>query len=214
MKHFIKTHAVSHEILENTEAAYLQSKDLLEAYLSELLWWNKKINLVSRGVSRETLRAHVRHSLLPSALSLLNGTDYWIDAGTGGGLPGVPLAITEPDKRWILNDISAKKMAAVKQIIHKLALGNASGEAKSLESMKIAGGMGVISKHAFSVQGLMSMVDGKPWEKIIFYKGADEAENEIKKLPYPVSCTIYRLEFGKKAPFYQGKGIVVIRQLL
>ncbi|MDX1640917.1 MAG: RsmG family class I SAM-dependent methyltransferase, partial [Balneolaceae bacterium] len=132
MKHPINTVQVDSKILLKARSLYSDHEEELEEYLDRLLDWNKKINLVSRNVSRETVREHVIHSLLPIPLGLIQWHDKWIDSGTGGGFPGIPLAICEQEKRWILNDNVRKKMRAVENIIESMKLKNTEIIAKSI----------------------------------------------------------------------------------
>lgn len=200
---------VSRETLVQARNLYSEGFDQFESYLNELMWWNTKVNLVSRDVSRETIREHIIHSLLVSVMGLLNGIEYWIDAGTGGGLPGIPLAIKEREKQWLLNDVISKKVAAVKQIVHKLNLTNASGRAESIETLNIDPGTGVITKHAFSADKLITLTEHKPWKRIIMLKGADEASEEIRDINPEFRYSIYRFDFSDE-PFYTGKGVLVV----
>lgn len=204
--------SVSRETLAETRKLYRNNFDLFESYLNELLWWNKKVNLISRDVSRETLREHIIHSLLVSAMGLLDKIDSWVDAGTGGGLPGIPLAIEEQEKMWLLNDIINKKIAAVKQIVHKLNLVNASGSTGSIEDLDLEPGTGIITKHAFSVNDLISYAGHKPWKRIIMMKGANEAVDEIKNINPEFRYVIYRFDFSADEPFYEGKGVLIIEK--
>jgi len=203
---------VSRETLISARELYAEQFENMEKYIDELLWWNKKLNLVSRDVSRETLQKHLIHSLLPSPMGLLQSISDWVDAGTGGGLPGIPLALTERDKKWILNDITSKKVAAVKQMVHKLNLLNASGQAGSLGDLELDSGSGVISKHAFSVQDILKLMDNKPWERLIMYKGAKESIEECKEVEGGYSILVYIFNFGKDESFYQGKGLLVVNR--
>jgi len=208
----IKEHTVSRETLIRARDLYGQNFEICETYLNELLWWNKKVNLVSREVSRETLQEHIVHSLLPSAMGLLDGVDEWVDAGTGGGLPGIPLAIAEPQKDWYLNDVVIKKIAAVKQMVYRLNLVNASAGSGSIADIQLDSGSGLITKHAFEVKKLLDMVAEKPWNKIIMYKGREEAEEEIQDIELPLRCSIHKFEFGEEETFYTGKGLLVIER--
>src|SRR5690625_7762455 len=94
----------------------------MELIITLFLDWNKKINLVSRLVSRETVRYNVIHSPVPAAMGLLVERPVWIDAGSGGGLPGIPLSIVEEEWNWVLNDNVRKKMKAVSDIVNSLKL--------------------------------------------------------------------------------------------
>ncbi|MEX0771258.1 MAG: RsmG family class I SAM-dependent methyltransferase [Balneolaceae bacterium] len=203
---------VSRETLENTRELYQQYFEELEAYLEQLLWWNEKVNLVSREVSRETVREHIVHSLIPQELNVIKNEDSWIDAGTGGGLPGIPLAITGKGTHWILNDIVSKKVAALKQMIFHLNLSTVKATADSVEKLLFPGNCGVITKHAFKTDNLLRMIKEKSWKKLVLMKGVDEAKEEFQKLDMNLKSILYRFEFGDDEPFYEGKGLMVIEQ--
>jgi 16S rRNA (guanine527-N7)-methyltransferase len=212
MSNPLKTINVSRETLIEARNIYKIHFDEFENYIDELMWWNKKINLVSRNVSRETIREHVVHSLVVVPLGVINGPDEWVDAGTGGGIPGIPLAIVTPDVQWVLNDVVSKKIAAVKQMIHKLNLINAEGEAGDIKNIELNQGAGIITKHAFSVSDLFDLIGEKPWEQVVFYKGADESKIEYEELSIPVKGDLYKFDFGENEPFYKGKGILVLER--
>ena len=212
MSNPLKIINVSRETLIEARNIYKTYFDDFENYIDELLWWNKKVNLVSRNVSRETIREHVVHSLIVIPLGILNDRNEWIDTGSGGGLPGIPLAIARPESQWIMNDIVSKKVVAVKQMIHKLNLINAEGEAGDVKHIELNPGTGIITKHAFSVSDLFDLIGEKLWEQVVFYKGADESKIEYEELNISVKGDLYKFEFGKNEPFYKGKGILVIER--
>lgn len=94
----------------------------LEKHVALLLDWNKKINLISRKDEQNIWPNHILHcaSLLfkfhfPSSTRI-------IDIGTGGGLPGIPLKIIQPDLNITLLDSTQKKIEAVQQMLHQLGL--------------------------------------------------------------------------------------------
>lgn len=206
----MKEKIVSRETLLHTRELYQENYDKFEDYLNQLLWWNEKVNLVSREVSRETVREHIVHSLLPFGLTLLDGCTEWVDAGTGGGLPGLPLSMTDSKKKWILNDLVSKKIAALKQMIYNLQLPNVKATADSVENLLLPENCGVITKHAFKYEDLLKMIMGKSWKKLIMFKGFEEAKEEIQQVKSEGSCVLYRFDFGEDEPFYTGKGILVI----
>lgn len=212
MKQLFKKVNVNKDALQKARDLYSENKSELENYLDHLLEWNEKINLVSRTVSRETVREHVVHSLLPLVLGLTYDFDQWLDAGTGGGLPGIPLAICEKDKKWILNDNVRKKMRAVSQITEALNLQNTEIEAKSISLITLKKGTGIVTKHAFKISDLLKMLGSQPWKKIIMWKGVAGAIEELKEGGRVLNVTIYTFEFGENEPFYEGKGLVKIER--
>lgn len=212
MKHELKKINVGENILEQARDLYKVNESNLEDYIDHLLDWNKKINLVSRNVSRETIREHIVHSLLPMALNLLKRHTKWIDSGTGGGLPGIPLAICNSDLDWFLNDNVRKKMRAVDDILTSLELKNASTLPKSISLVDLQKGTGILTKHAFKLPDLLKLLGTKPWKTILMWKGAEDAEEEIRDSRKKLNCTIYEFDFGTDEPFYEGKGLVIIER--
>lgn len=212
MKHQMKREQVSRETLEKAREIYQNNEEEMEVYLDLLLEWNEKINLISRSVSRETVREHVVHSLLPMALKLLDQHDEWIDSGSGGGLPGIPLAIANPEKQWILNDNVKKKMKAVGDVVERSALTNTEILAKSISLVDFEKGTGIVTKHAFKVDDLLRLLGSKPWKTIVMWKGVEGAAEEIRSSNKKLNTTLYEFNFGDDEPFYEGKGLLVVER--
>jgi len=204
---------VSPDIYKKTKEIFQQYNDKLQEYIDLLLWWNERINLVSRSVSRsrETLREHVIHSLLPVSMGILKNGEIIVDAGTGGGLPGIPLAISSPGIQFVLNDIVIKKTVAVMDMARTLKLENVEIFSASIEEFNSKNPFLLISKHAFQIDDLYKMVEDKPVKKLIFYKGCREALAEIKNIE-SIEYKTYCFDFGEEYPFYEGKGISVIKK--
>jgi 16S rRNA (guanine527-N7)-methyltransferase len=98
---------------------------LLSRFKSLLLDWNKKINLVSRKSEENLWKGHISLSLsMLFAVEFLPGKRI-LDLGTGGGFPGIPLAIMLPECSFILLDSTQKKIMAVESMIESLPLPNA-----------------------------------------------------------------------------------------
>ncbi|MCB9169799.1 MAG: 16S rRNA (guanine(527)-N(7))-methyltransferase RsmG [Flavobacteriales bacterium] len=90
--------------------------------------WNARVNLISRKDVGSLYERHVLHSLgLAKVCPFPDGTRV-LDVGTGGGFPGIPMAILYPNVRFHLIDGIGKKIAAVQGIIGALGLGNATAE--------------------------------------------------------------------------------------
>jgi len=210
VKHPINTVRVDPKVLSKARELYSIHEERMEEYLTVLLEWNEKINLVSRNVSRETVKEHIIHSLLPIPLGLIQWHDEWIDSGTGGGLPGIPLAICEQNVQWILNDNVRKKMKAVQDIVMKMELKNVDIIAKSISLIGLEKGTGIVTKHAFKIKDLLRLLGKAPWQTILMWKGVDDVELEVRRAYKNLNVTIYEFNFGKDEPFYEGKGIVKI----
>jgi len=212
VKHGYKRVEVNISALQKARKIYQDNERDLENYLDHLLGWNSKINLVSRTVSRETLREHIVHSLIPVALNMTDNHIKWIDAGTGGGLPGIPLAITDRDAYWLLNDNVKKKMTAVEDIVKSVGLKNVKVLAMSISLAELHKGTGIVTKHAFKIDDLLRLLGSKPWKTILMWKGVEGAIDELKASKKKLNCTIYEFKFGDNEPFYEGKGIVKIER--
>jgi len=212
VKHKLNRNKVSRETLNGAREIYKDNEQKLEEYIDLLLDWNSKINLVSRSVSRETVREHVVHSLIPMQLGLMNEFDDWIDSGSGGGLPGVPLAIVNPAKTILLNDNVKKKMRAVNEIIKTAGINNTDIIAKSISLVDFQKGTGIVTKHAFKIDDLLRLLGSKPWKTIIMWKGTEGALKEISQSKKKLNFTLFEFDFGPEEEFYEGKCLLKIER--
>lgn len=211
-------HQLQYADLTTTEAQEVREvvkkkEEQLGDYLERLMWWNKKINLVSRDVSRETIASHIEHSLCVRLAKEYQEGAYIIDAGTGGGLPGIPLGIADPKKKMVLNDIVTKKIMACKHISKGLGLKNIQAISGSIERIEKPDGAVVISKHAFKINDLVKMLGQSNWASVLLLKGGEEVENELSGIDTPLSVLVKRLENGFEDSFYNGKALVQIKKI-
>lgn len=210
--HHITYHHVPRETFSAVEKLITKHRTKLEAYLNQLLWWNKRINLVSRDVPRETVWEHIRHSLLLTQFSEYQHSQRVVDSGTGGGLPGVPLSMVSEEKDFILNDIVTKKVLAVKQMAQKIGLKNVTTKDKSVAELGIDSPFLLVSKHAFKIDELYSLTAHLPWTEMIFYKGID-FEEEIEDITTPLSIFVHNLFEESGENFYKDKAIIILSRI-
>lgn len=86
--------------------------------------WNQKINVVSRKDIDELYLRHVLHSLGIAQIQTFNEGSQILDVGTGGGFPGIPLAILFPNVKFTLVDAIGKKIKVVNEVVEGLGLQN------------------------------------------------------------------------------------------
>ena len=115
-----------------TETQIAQLQQLAPLYNE----WNSKINMISRKDIEGLYEKHVLHSLSIAAAFEFEKSISIIDIGTGGGFPGVPLAIFFPDVNFHLVDSIGKKLKAVNAIVSELKLRNITTEHKRVEEIK------------------------------------------------------------------------------
>ena len=109
--------------------------DLLGRYSLILLSWNKKINLISRKDENNFWQRHIIGSVSFLFKFQLQSESTMLDIGTGGGLPGIPLAILHPTIKFTLIDSIQKKIHAVNDIVTQLKLDNVSVDCGRAEEL-------------------------------------------------------------------------------
>lgn len=98
--------------------------------------WNSKINVISRKDIDELYTRHVLHSLgIAKVMQFKSGASV-MDVGTGGGFPGIPLAIMFPETNFYLIDVIAKKIKVVNEVASALGLKNVKAEQKRAETVE------------------------------------------------------------------------------
>ena len=149
-----------------------QQIDLLIDYVEMLNKWNKAYNLTAVRDPGEMLIKHIMDSLVVSPYLVGN---TFIDVGTGPGLPGIPLAIINPDKQFDLVDSLGKRIRFLKQVQFELKLTNIQPIQSRIEEYNEKKFDGVISRAFASLQDMLTWCKHLPNQKGSFYalKGSD-----------------------------------------
>ena len=159
------------------------------------LWteWNEKINVISRKDIENLYEHHILHSLAIKEYVLRAGLDFRgsvLDLGTGGGFPGIPLAMTTPDAQFTLCDSIGKKVKVAQALADGLALENVTCVNARAESLPGSFDW-VVSRAVTSLENFYPWVKGKYDSGILYLKGGD-VNTEISEL-----CRRARLEPSK-----------------
>jgi len=173
--------------------------------------WNAKINVISRKDIDELYTRHVLHSLAIAKIQKFEPGTYVLDVGTGGGFPGIPLAILFPDTRFYLIDVILKKINVVKAIAESLELKNVKAEQIRAENVKGDYDF-IISRAVTNMTDFVSWIKDKIKKTnkhelkngILYLKGGDLSE-ELKDFPKATEYSISEF-FDNK--FFETKKVV------
>ena len=187
---------------------------LYEKAAALYLDWNSKINLVSRKDSDQLMERHILHSLSIAKMIQFKPNTLVLDVGTGGGFPGIPLAIMFPQVRFHLIDSIGKKIMVVQDITEQLGLKNVSSEQIRAEQVKGAFDF-VVSRAVTRLPEFTHWVKNKIKKKgfndvpngIIYIKGGDVLEEIIET---DKKYKILELEPIFKEEFFETKKVVYL----
>ncbi len=171
---------------------------------------NKKVNLISRKDFENFYLHHIIHSLSITKFELVKKENKIIDLGTGGGLPGIPLAIYYNNKKFILVDSIRKKISAVDEIIKELNVKNISTINNRIENLNINADI-IICRSVSSVKNIIRWTKGllNKEGKLILLKGGN-VNKELKNIRS--SFTIYNLDDIYSENYFNDKKIIEIHR--
>jgi 16S rRNA (guanine527-N7)-methyltransferase len=193
-----------------SDLQYKQLKALGELYSD----WNAKINVISRKDMEHFYERHVLHSLAIAKVIQFKPETQILDVGTGGGFPGVPLAILFPDVSFHLVDSIGKKIKVVQEVSNALELTNLSAEHARAE--QVSGQFDfVVSRAVTRLTEFYPWVQNKFNKKsfndldngILYLKGVDLMEefDQLKK-PYQ----LFSLKDYYTEEWFESKGLVFV----
>lgn len=165
-----------------------QQADLLLDYMALLIKWNKAYNLTAVREPEAMLRKHLLDSLsLQPLLNKHSSPQRLIDVGTGPGLPGIPLAILNPDKQFDLLDSNGKKTRFMVEACNRLGLSHTCVHHSRVEALQPSAPYDAVLSRAFA--SIEDMVNSSkhllsPKGLFLAMKGVYPAE-ELSALPKP-----------------------------
>lgn len=173
--------------------------------------WNEKINVISRKDIDALYTKHILHSLGIAKIMKFEPGATVLDVGTGGGFPGIPLAILFPETRFYLIDVIAKKIKVVQGVVDALELKNVKAEQKRAELVKGDFDF-IVSRAVTNMPDFVSWIKDKIKKQhkhtlkngILYLKGGDLTE-ELKDFP---KATLYDLSAIFEDEFFETKKVV------
>ena len=173
--------------------------------------WNAKINVISRKDIDQLYTKHVLHSLAIAKIQPFEPGTYILDVGTGGGFPGIPLAILFPETRFYLIDVILKKINVVKAVAEALELKNVKAEQMRAENVKGDYDF-IVSRAVTNMPDFVSWIKDKIKKQnkhklsngILYLKGGDLTE-ELKDFP---KVTEYNIADFFTDEFFETKKVV------
>jgi len=190
-----------------TETQLEQFSKLQELYKD----WNLRINVVSRKDIDELYLRHVLHSLVIAKVVEFQPGAKVMDVGTGGGFPGIPLAILFPETQFHLVDSIGKKIKVVHEVVQGLGLENVKSSNCRVEDVKDTYDF-IVSRAVAQMETFVRWTKGRISKKqrhqlkngILYLKGGDLTE-ELEKY---TSATIYDLPDYFDEDFFETKKLV------
>jgi 16S rRNA (guanine527-N7)-methyltransferase len=190
-----------------TQLQISQFSQLQELYKD----WNLKINVVSRKDIDELYLRHVLHSLGIAKVVQFKPNTKVLDVGTGGGFPGIPLAILFPETQFHLVDSIGKKIKVVNDVTEGLGLQNIKTTHGRVEEIKgtydfiVSRAVAQMETFVFWTKGKINKKQQHPIKNGILYLKGGDLSDELKKY---TSATIYNLLDYFTEDFFETKKIV------
>jgi 16S rRNA (guanine527-N7)-methyltransferase len=175
--------------------------------------WNQKINVISRNDIQHLYERHVLFSLAIVKVFHFKAGTTILDVGTGGGFPGIPLAIFFPDVQFYLVDSIGKKIKVVEEVVRALDLKNVTAKKIRSEEMKkqfdfvVSRALTALPQYYDLVKGNIKAAGINELPNGIIYLAGGEIEKDIK--PYR-NAKVYDIKTFFEEPFFETKKIIYI----
>jgi 16S rRNA (guanine527-N7)-methyltransferase len=183
-------------------------RQLEELYIE----WNSKINVISRKDMEHFYERHVLHSLgIAKVIQFTPGAQV-LDVGTGGGFPGIPLAVVFPETKFLLVDSIGKKIKVVQEVADSAGIKNI--EAIKARAEEVKGKFDfVVSRAVTTLPDFIKWVEDKIKREsrntmqngILYLKGGDL---DVELAPVKNKCQVYNLSDYFEEEFFETKKVV------
>lgn len=192
-----------------------QQLDQYELLAKEFLSWNEKINLISRKDTENLFEHHILHSLAIAKVCKFKPQCEVMDIGTGGGFPGLPLAIMFPETKFYLVDSIGKKIKVVQALIETLGLKNVKAEQIRAENVNRQFDF-IVSRAVTYLPDFMQWTKGKISKiqyhdlanGVLYLKGGDLTE-ELSTIKNKIK--IYDIDNYFEEEFFQTKKVIHVK---
>lgn len=192
----------------------IQQKDQIEQLRSVYEEWNQKINVISRKDIDKIYERHVLHSMALATFLRFRSGSQILDVGTGGGFPGIPLAILFPDVQFTLLDAIGKKIKVVTEVSNAIGLQNVTPIHENVKNFQPKFDF-VVSRAVTDLSSFLNLVSKNIGRKsnhavpngIIYLKGGDLNE-ELK--PFGQRVEILELSKYFDEEFFETKKVVYL----
>jgi len=177
--------------------------------------WNNKINVISRKDIHNLYERHILHSMSIAKVIQFKEGSRVMDLGTGGGFPGIPLAILFPETRFFLADSIRKKIRVTQAVAETIGLDNVHAEQIRVEEIKLKFDF-VVTRAVAPMPKLFAWCRKSIGKKhrnalpngFLALKGIDRAREEAKALGKNIHTKIYPLSDWFEEPFFETKCLI------
>ncbi|RIY36639.1 16S rRNA (guanine(527)-N(7))-methyltransferase RsmG [Capnocytophaga canis] len=192
----------------------LQQREQFAALKSVYESWNTKINVISRKDMDFFYERHVLHSLAIAKVQVFNPSSDIMDVGTGGGFPGIPLAILFPEVNFTLVDSIGKKIKVVKEVAKEIGLENVTAINSRVELIDKKFDF-IVSRAVTQMPEFVKWIKGKVKKDgkhelpngILYLKGGDLSE----ELATFTNVQLYNISDFFTEDFFETKKVVYLR---
>ena len=192
-----------------TNSQLFQFESLTKLYRD----WNNKINVISRKDISELNIRHILHSLSIAKIIDFKSKSKILDVGTGGGFPGIPLAIMFPEVSFHLTDSIGKKIKVVQAVVDELGLRNVKAEKIRAEDVDqtydfvVSRAVANMTDFVKIVNDKISPINNHPFKNGILYLKGGDLSSELKSFK---SVKTFNISDYLNDSFFETKKIVYL----